>query len=165
MVSRNMAGVQSGWSCGVVQLLESTHVVEHGIGGRIGQLVGDATIGEEDHAVGVAGGDRVVGDHDDGLAELANGVPHEREDLRAGGAVEVAGGLVGEDDLWPAGQRTGDGDALLLAARQFVRPVLQTVRQTDGRDHVVDPVAIGLRAGEVHREGDVLDRGQRRERG
>ena len=105
----------------------------------IGQLVGDATIGEEDHAVRVAGRDRVVGHHDDRLAELAHGMAHEREDLRTGGAVEVAGRLVGEDDLRPAGQRTGDGDALLLAARQFAGPVLQAVRQPDGGDHVVDP--------------------------
>jgi hypothetical protein len=46
-----------------------------------------------------------VGHHDDRLAELAHGVAHEREDLGTGGAVEVAGRLVGEDDLragWPA---------------------------------------------------------------
>ncbi len=37
--------------------------------------------------------------------ELAHGVPHEVGDLGAGAGVEVAGGLVGEDDLGPAGQR------------------------------------------------------------
>ena len=148
---------------GRVQLLEPTHVVEHGIRGGIGQLVGDATIGEEDHTVRVAGRDRVVGDHDDRLAELAHGVAHEREDLGARGAVEVAGRLVGEDDLRPARQARGRRRRA-VAGRRTARSgrCLQAVGQSDGGDHVVDPVAVGLAAGEVHRQRDVLDRGQRR---
>ena len=47
------------------------HAVEHRVGGRVGHLVDDATVGEEHDAVGVAGGHRVVGDHHDRLAELA----------------------------------------------------------------------------------------------
>ena len=50
------------------------------------------------HGVGVGGGDRVVGDHHDGLAQLVDGAAQEAEDLGAGAGVEVAGGLVGEDD-------------------------------------------------------------------
>ena len=71
--------------------------------------------------VGVRGGDRVVGDHHDGLAELVDGLAHEVEDLGAGLRVEVAGRLVGEDDVGPAGQGPGHGDPLLLAARQLAR--------------------------------------------
>ena len=41
---------------------------------------------------------RVVGDHDDRLAELVDRAAQEAEHLRAGARVEVAGGLVGEDD-------------------------------------------------------------------
>ena len=40
-------------------------------------------------------------------------------------AVELAGRLVGEDDLGLVGEGHGDRDALLLAARQPLRPVLQ----------------------------------------
>ena len=69
-----------------------------------------------------------------GLAELVDGVAHEAEDLAAGAAVEVAGRLVGEDHLRPAGERPGDGDALLLAARQLARPVLQAVAEADRVD-------------------------------
>ena len=47
----------------------------------------------------------------------------EAEHLGAAGAVEVAGRLVGEDDLRPAGQRAGAGDPLLLAAGELGRPV------------------------------------------
>ena len=85
------------------------------------QLVDDVAVGEEDDAVGVARRDRVVGDHHDGLAELAHGLAHEGEDLGAGAAVEVAGGLVGEDDLGPAGEGPGHGHALLLAAGELAR--------------------------------------------
>ena len=50
-----------------------------------------------------------------GVAELLE----ERHDLDAGLRVEVAGRLVGEDDLRLADQRARDRDALLLAAREL----------------------------------------------
>ena len=99
------------------------HAVEHPVGRRCGHLVDDAAVGEEDDAVGVAGRDGVVGDHHDGLAELAHGLAHEGEDLGARAGVEVAGRLVGEDDLRPAGQGPGHGDPLLLAAGELARAV------------------------------------------
>ena len=49
------------------------------------------------------------------------------EDLGAGSRVEVAGGLVGEDDLRPAGQGPGHGDPLLLAAGELARAVREPV--------------------------------------
>ena len=45
--------------------------------------------------------------------------------------VEVAGGLVGEDHRRFGDERPGDGDALLLAARQLAGPVVGPVRQPD----------------------------------
>ena len=60
-----------------------------------------------------------MGDHHDRLAELVDAVPQEAQHLGAGAAVEVAGRLVGEDDLGPADQRAGDGDPLLLPAGQL----------------------------------------------
>ena len=52
-------------------------------------------------------------------------------DLLAGRAVEVAGGLVGQEDRGLVDQRAGDGDALALAARQLVGPVVHAVAQAD----------------------------------
>ena len=60
-----------------------------------------------------------MGHHDDRLAHPVDGLAHEAEDLGAAAGVEVAGGLVGEDHVGPAGQRPGHGDPLLLAARQL----------------------------------------------
>ncbi len=49
----------------------------------------------------------------------------------AGGVVEIAGRLVGEQDLGVVGQCPDDRDPLLLAARQPCRAVLGARRQTD----------------------------------
>ena len=46
----------------------------------------------------------------------------QRQDGRAGGLVEVAGGLVGQHDGRPADQGPGDGHPLPLPARQLGRP-------------------------------------------
>ena len=104
-----------------------------------------------------------MGDHHDRLAELVDGAPHERQDLAAGRAVEVAGRLVGEDDRRSAGERAGDGDALLLATRQLARAVRQPVAQADRVDHVVDPRRVALGAAEHQRQRDVLLGGERRD--
>ena len=80
-------------------------------------------------AVGVRRRDRVVGHHHDGLAELVDAAAQEAEHLGAAGGVEVAGGLVGEDDRRLADQRAGAGDALLLAARHLARLVAEPRRR------------------------------------
>ena len=50
-------------------------------------------------------------------------------DLLAGGAVEVAGRLVGQQDGGLVHQRAGDRDPLALAARELVRAVVHPVRR------------------------------------
>jgi hypothetical protein len=53
--------------------------------------------------------------------------PQHGQDLLAGGLVEVAGRLVGEHDGRVPGQRPGDRDPLLLAARQLAGAVASPV--------------------------------------
>ena len=103
------------------------HGVEDRVPGRGHELVDDPAVGQEQHPAGVGGGDRVVGDHHDGLAEVAHGGGHERQDLGGGVRVQVAGRLVGEDDLGPLDQRPGHRDPLLLAAGELRRLVVQPV--------------------------------------
>src|SRR5688500_3041259 len=51
---------------------EGSHPLEDPLGCRVAHLVDHPAVREEDHAVGVARGNRVVGHHDDGLAELVD---------------------------------------------------------------------------------------------
>src|SRR5579885_11638 len=72
------------------------------------------------HGLGVRHGekrDAVLGD------ERAE----EPDDLPAGLAVEVAGGLVGEDEPWPEDERPRDRDPLLLAAGELVGTVIRAI--------------------------------------
>src|SRR3546814_3730484 len=86
---------------------------------------------------------------------------HELEDLGAGARVEVSGRLVGEDDLRARREGAGHSDTLLLAAGELARPMGEAVSEADGADDRVEPALIGLAAGEVHGERDVLHGVQR----
>ena len=80
--------------------------------------------------VGRGGDLGVVGDEDDrpaGVVELVE----QRHDLGAGMAVEVAGRLVGQDQRGFGDDRPGDGDALLLAAGQLGRLVVEAVAEPE----------------------------------
>ena len=91
----------------------------------------DDAISNGDNAMRVFGDVRLVGDEDDGVA-LGVEVVEERHDLLAGLGVEVAGGLVGEDDGGTVDQRAGDGDALALAAGELVGLVHHAGAEVDG---------------------------------
>ena len=55
----------------------------------------------------------------------------EGHDLQAGLGVQVAGGLVGEDDGGLVDQSPSDGDALPLAAGEFVGLVVHAGLEAD----------------------------------
>ena len=92
---------------------------------------------------------------------VAYHLTHEAQDLGAGLRVDIAGGLVGKHDLGPAGERASHRDALLLTARELRRSVTKPRAQPDDVDDALEPLRVGVVAGEVHRERDVLARGQR----
>ena len=71
-----------------------------------------------------AQGARVVRDHDDRLAELVLELAQQAEDVLGVARVEVAGGLVGDDEIGIGDDGARDGDALLLAARERARRVV-----------------------------------------
>ncbi len=116
-------------------------------------------------APGAGGHVRVVGDDDDGDA-LAVQLLEQIEDLLAGVGVQRAGRLVGQDDIRPVDQGAGDGDALLLAAGEFVGAVVGAVAQADALQRRAG-AAQALLAGQpgVHqRQGDLFDsRGARQQ--
>jgi acyl-CoA thioesterase I len=73
-------------------------------------------------------------------------------------AVEIAGWLVGKNDLWPRTERTRDGHALLLAAGKLSRKMIGAVRQADLAQHVARALkGLGV-AGKFQRQSDVFER-------
>ncbi len=65
----------------------------------------------------------------------------QRDDLRAAGAVERAGRLVGEHDRRPRDDRPRDPDALALAAGQLRRQVAGALREPDPLERLARPLA------------------------
>src|SRR5690606_1453930 len=57
------------------------------------------------------------------------------DDRLAGGGVEIAGGLIGEQQRRPGDERARQRHALLLAARELARIVAQAFAQADLAEH------------------------------
>ena len=94
----------------------------------------------DDDLVGHVGDDaQVVGDEDDGGAELALQVPHHVEHLGLDGDVQCGGGLVGHEDRGVQRHRHRDHDALAHAAGELVRVVVDP-RTRAGDPHRVQQV-------------------------
>ena len=92
-------------------------------------------------------------------------VVDEAQDFGAGVGVEIAGGLVGEEDGRLEGQGAGDGDALALAAGELVGQVVEAVVEADELEQAAGARFdfLAREAFEVEREGHVLDAGERGE--
>ena len=91
----------------------------------------DQAVAEMDDGAGIGGHVGLVGDHQDGDAEVAVEVGQQVHDLERGLAVEIAGRLVGEQHVGVGDDRAGDGDALLLAAGKLGRRMVPPVPEAD----------------------------------
>ena len=101
-----------------------------------------------------------MGDDDDGHSVLRVEALEHVYYLLAGAAVQVSGGLVGQQDRGLLGQRPGYAHPLLLAAGQLRRPVLDPVSQADAVQGVEGPSPPVLPVAVEHRQLDVLQRAQ-----
>ena len=124
-------------------------------------LLDDAAVEQVDGAVGVARVARVVGDHADGGAGAVQ-LAQQVHDRLAVVRVEVAGGLVGEQDRGIADERARHRDALLLAARELAGQVLRAVRHADALERLVTRFSrsAGRHAAVGERQLDVLVHGE-----
>jgi len=80
-------------------------------------------------------------------------------------AVQVPRRLVGQQQAGAVDDRTGDGDALLLAARQFRRTRIGPAREAHPAQHFGDigpHLALGA-SGEPQRQGDIVEGRQMRQ--
>src|SRR3989442_13622467 len=81
----------------------------------------DVAVAHPDRPARNRGDVGVVRDHDHGRAEVMH-LLDQLEDALACLLIEVAGGLVGEDESRPVGKRARDRHTLLLSAREAGRP-------------------------------------------
>ena len=87
----------------------------------------------------------------------------EPQDLVGGGAVEIAGGLIADQERGIGDDGARDGDTLLLPARQLLRLVAGAVREADQRERDPRPALPlgGRQIGEQQRQLHVPLRRQR----
>src|SRR5271165_1654964 len=90
----------------------------------------DLPVADVDDAVGILGDVVFVSDEDDVVALLVESV-EQRHDLYPGLRIEVAGGLVSENNRRTIDERARDGNTLALAARELVRLVVHAVPHAD----------------------------------
>ena len=106
--------------------------------------------------IAVGGGFGVVSNHDDGLTELLIELAKHAEDVFRGRGIEVTGGLVGKKDLGLGDDGAGDGHALLLAAGELRRLVLQAFLQAEETDYHVETVRVKAVPVDVLGESDIV---------
>ena len=129
------------------------------------QNIGENALVQVPQAVRPPGRPRVVGHHDDGLAQLAAQPPHEHQHVLGRDAVEVACGLVGHEQGRVRDQGARNGHPLLLAAGELPRGVVHAVLEADQPQHGPH-VLPALPAGEIgqhERQLDVLEGRQHRD--
>src|SRR5262245_36249968 len=94
--------------------------------------IDDPAVDEADDARATRGDHRVVGDEEQGRAALCLQRKHQVDDEAACLAIEVAGRLVGQQEVRLDDEGAGQRHTLLLAARQLARIVAEPMSQADG---------------------------------
>src|SRR5712671_2298051 len=107
-------------------------LVDHGLAVSTAcrRRIDDLPVEEMNHASGVFGKARIVGDHADRRAVLMQ-FTQQLHDRLPVTRIEIAGRLVGEKNRRVAGDRARDSDALLLSAGQLRWKVLGAVAHAD----------------------------------
>ena len=91
-------------------------------------------------------------------AVLVMAAKQKLDDLSSGRFIEIAGRLVGDDDRGIGHERAGERNALLLAAGQLGRVMVEPAAQSDRRQLVLGARECVARAGEFERHRDVFQR-------
>jgi len=92
-----------------------------------------------DHAISDGGGFGIVRDHQNCLSELLVGLPQHVEHNAGILCIQIAGWLVGKDQRGMIDERSGQRDALLFAAGEFARTVMQASLEAK---QLYDPVKV-----------------------
>ncbi len=103
---------------------------------------------------------KVVRDQDQGGAQFAIELEQQFADRFRSVVVQIAGGLVGQQQPRAVNQRAGDGDTLLLATRKLTGIVMQTVLQPHAREQRTGSRVSITMAGDLQRECRILQRAE-----
>ena len=104
-----------------------------------------------------------MGDQHQRRSLLAVELEHQRHHLLAGGVVQAAGGLVGQQQRRPLHEGARQRDALLLAAREHTRVMRQPLLQPHPLQHLAR-LRLGIPlAAQFQRQHHGLQRGQVRQ--
>ena len=126
--------------------------------GAVAHVADDLPVLQANHARGVLG-QLVLVRHEDDRVAAAVQIVHQGEDLLARLRVQVSRRLVGEQDRRLVHERTRDRDALALAARHLVRPVMHAGAQAHRVERFFGPrFPLPARQARIdERQLDVLD--------
>src|SRR5207247_8593403 len=114
----------------------------------LSSVADEAPVGEERDTIRKSfGKGPFVSDHDDGHSEGLLYFVQQKKYLFAIGAVEIAGGLIGEQNCRTIHKRARQGSALLFAAREFARPVSPSRGKPNALECFADA---GSAAGAIH---------------
>ena len=114
------------------------------------------SVREFDAAVGLARDIGVVCNHEDGVAGFVQ-ITEDFEDDFFVGFVEIAGRLIGEDELGLIDERASDGDALLLASGKLRGEMREAISEPDAPEGFGGLMLVGHGV-EILREHDVFER-------
>jgi len=96
-----------------------------------GEFIGlDEPVAQADDALAAIGHVLIVRDHDDGQSLFVQ-IIDELQDRLAGLRVKITRRLIGHDDRGIHDEGTGDGDALLLPAGQFLGAMRESIAEAD----------------------------------
>src|SRR5262245_12853942 len=123
-------------------------------------LLDEAPVHEAKGAVHARSKIEIVGGNHRGHARLAHELQELLEHTLGGWRIEIAGRLVGEKHLRTVGHGAGNGDALLLAARELRRTMIPAFFETERAKQILRP-RFGLVAAHTEnklRQDHILER-------
>ena len=84
----------------------------------------------------------IVADEEQRGSVFAASLPNQRKHFPAVDVVEIAGGLIRQNELGPIGQRAGHGHPLLLAGRELPWAMLQVFSETDSPQQLLRELVV-----------------------
>jgi hypothetical protein len=116
----------------------------------------DAAIAEANKSVGNGSGFLAVSGEDRGGVLFASEAPQKIKDQSTGEGVEIAGGLIGEEEFRRVHQSASDGDTLHLSTGELVRKAVAEAVEFDPAQTLVGDGAGSEDASEQKRKLDIF---------